>query len=172
MRLQILLTLFAIFCCDAKLPRFRPYIAPNDLPTNLQNSQQQIEIRNNKTSRIVEQYKTRRSRRTTFNSKSFESSLVWAHSERLDENGDVVLRWVTSDSSITFRVEARTKGYVGIGFNSGRNMMGADLVIAWVDDYNGNAQVLVSIWLLDTKLNTAYKKQSFREVIAICRGEK
>lgn len=152
MHLQTVLTLGAILICDAKLPRKQHFMQPNELPPNpSQNSQAlrllQVESKNEKTSRIVNQYK--RNRReilsSVFDSESYESSLTWAHSERLDVNGDVVLRWVNSDNSITFRLEARTRGYVGIGFNSVRNMRGADLVVAWVDDRNGNAQVLVSI---------------------------
>lgn len=148
MHLQTVLALGAILLCDAKLPR-KHYAQPNELPSNpTQNSEPlrllQIESKSDKTSRIVDQY--RRHRREIFDSKSYESSLTWAHTERLDENGDVLLRWVNSDSSITFRLEARTRGYVGLGFNSARNMRGADLVVAWVDDRNGNAQVLVSIY--------------------------
>lgn len=148
MHLQTVLALGAILLCDAKLPR-KHYVPPNELPSNpTQNSEAlrllQIESKSDKTSRIVDQY--RRHRREIFDSKSYESSLTWAHTERLDENGDVLLRWVNSDSSITFRLEARTRGYVGLGFNSARNMRGADLVVAWVDDRNGNAQVLVSVY--------------------------
>lgn len=147
MHLQYVLVLSAILVCDAKLPRLNRHTEPNDLPQNpTQNAQAQLlqtEAKTAKTSRIVDQYRVRH-RREVFDSKSYESSLIWAHSERLDENGDVLLRWVNSDSSITFRLEARTRGYVGLGFNSARNMRGADLVVAWVDDRNGNAQVLVS----------------------------
>ncbi|XP_022123223.2 MOXD1 homolog 1 [Pieris rapae] len=138
------LTLFILsisLLCDAKLPRHRQ-IQPNDLSA-IQNQTLRIqtEKRNERTTRIVNEYRTRH-RRESFDSRSYESSLIWAHSERLDENGDVLLRWVNSDSSITFRLEARTRGYVGLGFNSGRNMRGADLVVAWVDDRHGNAQLL------------------------------
>lgn len=152
MHLQTVLILGAILVCDAKLPRRQHYMQPNELsPNPSQNSEAlrllQVESKNEKTSRIVNQYK--RNRReilsSVFDSESYESSLTWAHSERLDVNGDVVLRWVNSDTSITFRLEAKTRGYVGIGFNSARNMRGADLVVAWVDDRNGNARVLVSI---------------------------
>lgn len=148
MHLQYVLVLSAIAVCNAKLPRLNQHTQPNELPQNpTQNSQAQrllqTETKSAKTSRIIDQYRVRH-RRDVFDSKSYESSLIWTHSERLDENGDVVLRWVNSDSSITFRLEARTRGYVGLGFNSVRNMRGADLVAAWVDDRNGNAQVLVS----------------------------
>ncbi|XP_061718923.1 MOXD1 homolog 1-like [Cydia pomonella] len=147
MRLQTVITLAAILTCDAKLPTHKSHIQPNELPPNpTQNAQAlrllDVQAKSAKTSRIVNEYKPRH-RRDVFDSKSYnESSLIWAHSERLDENGDVVLRWVNSDSSITFRVEARTRGYVGIGFNSARNMRGADLLVAWVDDRNNHAHVL------------------------------
>lgn len=147
MHLQIVLTLSAVLACDAKLPRLNRHTQPNQLSNPTQNAQAQrliqTETKTAKTSRIIDQYRVRH-RRDVFDSKSYESSLIWAHSERLDENGDVLLRWVNSDSSITFRLEARTRGYVGLGFNAARNMRGADLVVAWVDDRNGNAQVLVS----------------------------
>ncbi|XP_013180153.1 PREDICTED: MOXD1 homolog 1-like [Papilio xuthus] len=146
MKLRLLLALSAFLLCDAKLAGLKQIIPSNELPPNpTQNTQAlrllQFDTKNAKTRRITDQYKVRQ-RREVFDSKSYESSLTWAHSERLDENGDAVLRWVNSDSSITFRLEARTRGYVGLGFNSGRNMRGADLVVAWVDDRNGNAQIL------------------------------
>lgn len=146
MNLQAVLFLSIILLCDAKLPRRKHQYSTNRLPSNpIQNAQAQrllqVERKNDKTNSIVEQYKHRH-RREVFDSTSYESSLVWAHSERLDENGDVLLRWANSDTSITFRLEARTRGYVGLGFNLARNMRGADLVVAWVDDRNGNAQVL------------------------------
>ncbi|KAJ0174720.1 hypothetical protein K1T71_009828 [Dendrolimus kikuchii] len=146
MQLQAILILSIILLCNAKLPRKKHYSPNNQLPLNpTQNTQAQrllqVERKNIKTSKIIDQYKVRH-RREVFDSKSYESSLVWAHSERLVENGDVLLRWANSDSSITFRLEARTRGYVGLGFNLARNMRGADLVVAWVDDRNGNAQVL------------------------------
>lgn len=149
MQIQLILTLSTILLCDAKLPRFRGLHQeqPSD-PNQLSSQNANIhsiptEIRTNRTRQIISKYKSR-VRRTVFDSKSYESSLIWAHSERLDDNGDVILRWVTSDSSITFKVEAKSRGYVGIGFNSGRNMKGADLVVTWVDDDTGIAQILVS----------------------------
>lgn len=148
MQFQAAVIISIILLCDAKLPRKKHFSPSNQLPLNpTQNAQAQrllqVERKNTKTSKIIDQYRVRH-RREVFDSKSYESSLVWAHSEKLDENGDVLLRWANSDSSITFRLEARTRGYVGLGFNSARNMRGADLLVAWVDDRNGNAQVLVS----------------------------
>lgn len=65
--------------------------------------------------------------------------------EKLDDNGDVVLEWdPTDDEEVTFKVTARTLGYVGIGFNEKRNMKGADILIAWVDDHTGTVHLLVS----------------------------
>lgn len=146
MHLQTVLILSTLFLCDAKIPRLK-YTQPNQLPTNsAQNSHSlglQTENKNDKTNQIVDQYRTRH-RRESFDSKSYESGLIWAHTERLDENSDVILRWVNTDSTITFRLEAKSHGYVALGFNSARNMRGADLVVAWVDDKYGNAQILVS----------------------------
>ena len=128
------------------MPRYKQLTHPNELPSNT-NPQSlrlvQNENKNEKTSQIVNQYRTRH-RRESFDSKSYESGLIWAHTEKLDDHGEVVLRWVNTDSSITFRLEAKTRGYVGLGFNSVGNMRGADLVVAWVDDRHGNAQILVS----------------------------
>lgn len=156
MYLHTILILSAFFLCNAKLPRLKPHIQPNELPQELARSLHsllQIESKNELTNRIVDQYRTRH-RRESFNSRSYESGLVWAHTEQLDESGDVILRWVNSDSSITFRLEARTRGYVGLGFNSARNMRKADLVVAWVDDRHGNAQILVSCVYLTGRLFT------------------
>lgn len=145
MHLQVVFALGAILLCDAKLPRYKPH-EQNELPQNPSQSGSamallQAQSKSEKTSRIIDQYRVRH-RREVFDSKSYESSLTWAHSERLDPDGDVILRWVNTDSSITFRLESRTRGYVGLGFNSAKNMRGADLVVAWVDDRNGNAQIL------------------------------
>ncbi|VVC90355.1 unnamed protein product [Leptidea sinapis] len=139
MNIQSFFILSALLICDAKLPRYKQTSQLNEVRSNYtQNSH--TERKSEKTSRIVNEY--RRHRRESFDSRSYESSLIWAHSERLDESGDVLLRWVNTDTSITFRLEARTRGYVGLGFNSARNMRGADLVVAWVDDRHGNAQLL------------------------------
>lgn len=68
----------------------------------------------------------------------------WTHAEVLDRNGDVVLRWQPRHQEILFRVEARTKGYVGIGFSPDGGMEGADIVMGWVDDRSGQGYLLVS----------------------------
>ena len=45
-------------------------------------------------------------------------------------------RWETNDinKSITFRVEVKTKGWVGFGFSKHGITTEADIVIGWVDE--------------------------------------
>ena len=67
--------------------------------------------------------------------------------EILDNDGDVVLEWDPSDEEIiTFKVTAKTLGYVGIGFNEKSHMKGADLILAWVDDHTRQVNLLVSLF--------------------------
>lgn len=74
-----------------------------------------------------------------------ESDIVWTHSMVLDNNSLVTLRWQPRHQEILFRVEARTLGYVGIGFSETGGMEGADIVMGWVDD-----QLLKPILLVST----------------------
>lgn len=79
--------------------------------------------------------------------------------EVLDDVGDVTLEWDPSDEEIvTFRVTARTLGYVGIGFNDKSHMMGADLLLAWVDDHDNSVNILVSsiTAMLNHGINSRY----------------
>lgn len=65
--------------------------------------------------------------------------------EKLDDDGEVVLEWDPSDEEmVTFKVTAKTLGYVGIGFNEKDHMKGADILLAWVDDHTGTVNLLVS----------------------------
>lgn len=65
--------------------------------------------------------------------------------ETLDDDGEVVLEWDPSDEEmVTFKVTAKTLGYVGIGFNEKNHMKGADILLAWVDDHTGTVNLLVS----------------------------
>lgn len=74
------------------------------------------------------------------------SHRLFARYEKLDENGDVVLEWdPTDEEKVTFRVTARTLGYVGVGFNDKSHMKGADILLAWVDDHTGAVNLLVSL---------------------------
>ncbi|KAH1015716.1 hypothetical protein HUJ04_007058 [Dendroctonus ponderosae] len=63
-----------------------------------------------------------------------ESDIVWTHSMTLDNDNLVTLRWQPRHQEILFRVEAKTLGYVGIGFSETGGMEGADIVMGWVDD--------------------------------------
>ncbi|XP_058803916.1 MOXD1 homolog 1 [Phymastichus coffea] len=68
--------------------------------------------------------------------KRSKRSVGFARYEVLDEDGDVILEWdPTDDENVTFRVTAKTLGYVGLGFNDKSHMMGADIILAWVDDH-------------------------------------
>ncbi|CAK9817540.1 MOXD1 homolog 1 [Anthophora quadrimaculata] len=65
--------------------------------------------------------------------------------EKLDDDGEVILEWDPSDDKmVTFKVTAKTLGYVGIGFNEKNHMKGADILLAWVDDHTGTVNLLDS----------------------------
>ncbi|XP_008207690.1 MOXD1 homolog 1 [Nasonia vitripennis] len=74
-----------------------------------------------------------------------EAKREFTRYERLDNEGNVVLEWdPTDDENVTFRVTAKTLGYIGLGFNDKSHMMGADIVLAWVDDHTRIATLLDS----------------------------
>nr|CAI5821288.1 unnamed protein product [Callosobruchus analis] len=72
------------------------------------------------------------------------SDILWTHSETLDKGGLVVLKWQPRHQEILFRVEARTRGYVAIGFSPDGKMENADMVMGWVDDRRNQPFLLVS----------------------------
>lgn len=76
------------------------------------------------------------------------SDIIWTHSESLDKNASVVLRWQPRHQEILFRVEARTKGYIEIGFSPDGKIDNADIVLAWVEDHTGKAFLMVSYFLI------------------------
>lgn len=55
----------------------------------------------------------------------------WDHSMFLDD--DYRLLWTVSGYDITFEIQARTHGYIGLGFSKDGTIYGADVVIGWVD---------------------------------------
>ncbi|XP_032687202.1 MOXD1 homolog 2 isoform X2 [Odontomachus brunneus] len=65
-------------------------------------------------------------------------SVEWKHSAVLDNN--FLVLWTPGERDVTFEIQVKTLGYVGLGFTkaaeSGR--AGADMVIGWVDN---NGQV-------------------------------
>ncbi|XP_076272907.1 MOXD1 homolog 1 [Rhynchophorus ferrugineus] len=76
------------------------------------------------------------------NRRQVDSDIVWTHSLALDSDGFVVLKWQPRHQEILFRVEARTLGYVGLGFSPNGKMEGADMIIGWVDDDSHKAVLL------------------------------
>ncbi|XP_018333725.1 MOXD1 homolog 1 [Agrilus planipennis] len=66
----------------------------------------------------------------------------WTHSAVLDKNGKVLLRWQPRHQEISFRIEAATRGYIGLGFSPNGGMEGADIVLGWIDDNTGKAYLL------------------------------
>lgn len=73
-----------------------------------------------------------------------DAKVQFLRREHLDEDGDVVLEWDPRDEEIvTFRVTAKTLGYVSLGFNDRSSLKGADILMAWVDDATGAANVVV-----------------------------
>ncbi|XP_017885001.1 MOXD1 homolog 1-like [Ceratina calcarata] len=72
--------------------------------------------------------------------------------EKLDDDGEVVLEWdPTDEEMVTFKVTAKTLGYVGIGFNDKNHMKGADIILAWVDDHSGAPNLLDSHGIEDSE---------------------
>ncbi|XP_053668366.1 MOXD1 homolog 2-like [Anopheles marshallii] len=55
----------------------------------------------------------------------------WDHAIFLDD--DYRLLWSITGQDITFEVQVRTHGYVGLGFSKDGTIYGADMVIGWVD---------------------------------------
>lgn len=76
--------------------------------------------------------------------RDISSDILWTHSEVLDRDGLVVLRWQPRHQEILFRVEAETRGYVGIGFSPDGGMEKADIVLGWVEDDSGKPVLMVS----------------------------
>lgn len=64
----------------------------------------------------------------------------WDHSVFLDD--DYRLLWSISGYDITFEVQARTHGYIGLGFSKDGTIYGADIVIGWVDQGQVHFQVI------------------------------
>ena len=63
----------------------------------------------------------------------------WDHAVDLDEN--YRLLWSLSQQDITFEVQARTSGYVGLGFSTDGTIYGADIIIGWVENGQVHFQV-------------------------------
>ncbi|KAK2584480.1 hypothetical protein KPH14_006855 [Odynerus spinipes] len=62
----------------------------------------------------------------------------WKHSAILDNN--FLVLWTLGDKEVTFEIQVRTLGYVGLGFKKEDGREGVDMVIGWVDS-NGQVQL-------------------------------
>lgn len=58
-------------------------------------------------------------------------SVQWDHSIYL--NDDFRLLWTVQSQDVTFEVQVRTLGYVGLGFSRDGSRSGADIAIGWID---------------------------------------
>ncbi|XP_055593234.1 MOXD1 homolog 2-like [Uranotaenia lowii] len=58
-------------------------------------------------------------------------SSMWDHVVDFDQN--YRLLWTSTSQDITFEVQARTLGYVGLGFSRDGTLSDADLAIGWID---------------------------------------
>lgn len=65
----------------------------------------------------------------------------WKHSAILDNN--FLVLWTPGDKEVTFEIQVKTLGYVGLGFKKEDGREGADMVIGWVDN-NGQVHLQVS----------------------------
>ncbi|KAJ1530797.1 hypothetical protein ONE63_005646 [Megalurothrips usitatus] len=80
----------------------------------------------------------------------------WTHSAELDRNFAVF--WTPGEEDITFEVQVRTLGYVGLGFSADGKMKGADMVIGWVRD--GQVFFQVSVASSPRTQGSTFKKRS------------
>jgi DOMON domain len=68
----------------------------------------------------------------------FENELVF------DEN--CTLLWnIGTDNEVIFEVQARTFGYVGIGFSKNGELSGSDVVVVWMNNGDGHIEVSGSL---------------------------
>ncbi|KAI4498504.1 hypothetical protein M0802_006439 [Mischocyttarus mexicanus] len=65
----------------------------------------------------------------------------WKHSAILDNN--FLVLWTPGDKEVTFEIQVKTLGYVGLGFKKEDGREGADMVIGWVDN-NGQVHLQVA----------------------------
>uniref|UniRef100_A0A8D8VXJ3 MOXD1 homolog 1 n=1 Tax=Cacopsylla melanoneura TaxID=428564 RepID=A0A8D8VXJ3_9HEMI len=64
---------------------------------------------------------------------------IWLSAIHLDR---VRISWTPLEHSVVFYVEAKTRGYVGVGFSLDGKMAAADLVVMWVDDITGKPYLI------------------------------
>nr|CAD7206256.1 unnamed protein product [Timema douglasi] len=72
------------------------------------------------------------------------SDAEWTHSECLEEEDcRIKLSWrLEGNQDLVMLLEAATRGAVGLGWSPGGGMVGADMVLCWVDDLTGKPSLL------------------------------
>lgn len=58
------------------------------------------------------------------------SGVRWDNS--VDLNDDFRMLWNIVDREVTFEVQVRTLGYIGLGFSRNGELSGSDIAIGWV----------------------------------------
>lgn len=81
-----------------------------------------------------------------FHKTSLVHAAHWEHS--VDMNEDYHLQWNIYGREITFEVQARTLGYIGLGFSPDGQMPGSDVAIGWVSQGQAHFQVSDVFFLL------------------------
>lgn len=147
--LLIVLILKSTSCLEDLLDQYVRHVEtvnriPLDTTTDQKTVSNEIKDSNKFYYNTVGFHGVHRAKRDIGNNNNYEL-YQWTHADVLDRKGDIVLRWQPRHQEILFRVEARTKGYVGIGFSPDGGMEGADIVLGWVDDRSGQGYLLVSV---------------------------
>lgn len=75
---------------------------------------------------------------------SFLLESDWRRTVDLAENGTFRLSWKLTEERIVFLVEARTRGYFGLGFSLDGRMSKADIAVGWVNDKTKKPHIVVS----------------------------
>ncbi|KAJ9595788.1 hypothetical protein L9F63_013032, partial [Diploptera punctata] len=100
----------------------------------------------------LEEYEKRDRRRVRRHASEVVS---WTRTVQLHPT--VTLSWrIFNDTDIEFLVEAATRGYVGVGFSPGGGMAGADIVLGWVDDSNGEIYLVDTLLKSDTTITSTH----------------
>lgn len=71
----------------------------------------------------------------------YGAGFEWQHSAVLDNN--FLVLWTPGERDVTFEVQVKTLGYIGLGFTRDDRRAGTDIVIGWVDN-NGQVHLQVS----------------------------
>lgn len=67
----------------------------------------------------------------SYSNLEYDTATYWDHV--VDLNEDFRLHWAITNQDITFEIQVRTLGYVGLGFSKDGNQIGADMAVGWVD---------------------------------------